>query len=106
MQPISCAQAEYQNKKKLTRCERFLAQTNTLMPWQRLIGALSPSYFPHSAGKRGRPPIGLEWMLRLYDVTMAGPLVRDDDKRVYGDAGTVQPTRAELFIDSQGARQP
>jgi hypothetical protein len=31
-----------------------------------LIEALSPSYFPNSAGKRGRPPIGLERMLRIY----------------------------------------
>ena len=36
------------------------------MPWQRLIDALSPSYFPNAAGKRGRPPIGLERMLRIY----------------------------------------
>jgi IS5 family transposase len=37
-----------------------------LVPWQRLIDALSPSYFPNAAGKRGRPPIGLERMLRIY----------------------------------------
>jgi IS5 family transposase len=37
-----------------------------LVPWQRLIDALSPSYYPNSAGKRGRPPIGLERMLRIY----------------------------------------
>jgi len=36
------------------------------VPWQRLIDALSPSYFPNAAGKRGRPPIGLERMLRIY----------------------------------------
>lgn len=36
------------------------------MPWQRLIDALSSSYFPSAAGKRGRPPIGLERMLRIY----------------------------------------
>ena len=36
------------------------------MPWQRLIDALSPSYCPNAAGKRGRPPIGLERMLRIY----------------------------------------
>jgi len=66
MKQISFAQAEHQNKKKVTRRERFLAQMNALVPWQRLIDALSPSYFPNSAGKRGRPPIGLERMLRIY----------------------------------------
>ncbi|GED47304.1 MULTISPECIES: IS5 family transposase [Halomonadaceae] len=66
MKQISFAQAEHQNKKKVTRRERFLAQMESLVPWQRLIDALSPSYFPNAAGKRGRPPIGLERMLRIY----------------------------------------
>jgi IS5 family transposase len=66
MKQISFAQAEHQNKKKVTRRERFLAQMEALVPWQRLIDALSPSYYPNSAGKRGRPPIGLERMLRIY----------------------------------------
>ncbi len=39
---------------------------DALVPWQRLIEALSPSYFPNAAGKRGRPPIGLARMLRIY----------------------------------------
>ena len=66
MKQISFAQAEHQNKKKVTRRERFLTQMEALVPWQRLIDALSPAYFPNAAGKRGRPPIGLERMLRIY----------------------------------------
>ena len=66
MKQISFAQAEHQNKKKVTRRERFLAQMEAMLPWQRLIDALSPAYFPNAAGKRGRPPIGLERMLRIY----------------------------------------
>lgn len=66
MKQISFAQAEYQNKKKITRRERFLAHMETLVPWQRLIGALSPAYFPNAVGKRSRPLIGLERMLRIY----------------------------------------
>jgi IS5 family transposase len=65
MKQISFAQAEHQNKKKVTRRERFLAQMDVVVPWQRLIEALSPSYFPNAAGKRGRPPIGLARMLRI-----------------------------------------
>jgi transposase, IS5 family len=66
MKQISFAQAEHQNKKKVTRRELLLAQMDALVPWQRLIDALSPSYFSNSAGKRGRPPIGLERTLRSY----------------------------------------
>lgn len=64
--PSAGAQAEYPNKRKITRRERFLARMDALVPWQRLIEALSPFYFPNAAGKRGRPPIGLERMLRIY----------------------------------------
>ncbi len=49
MKQISFAQVEYQNKKKTTRRERFLARMDVLVPWQRLIEALSPSYFPNPA---------------------------------------------------------
>lgn len=66
MKQILFAQAKHQNKKKVTRRERFLVHMESLMPWQRLIDALSPSYFPNAAGKRGRPPIGLARMLRIY----------------------------------------
>ncbi|EWG98248.1 hypothetical protein Q427_31675 [Halomonas sp. BC04] len=66
MKQISFAQVEHQNKKKVTRRERFLAQMDAVVPWPRLIEALSPSYFPNSVGKRGHPPIGLERMLRIY----------------------------------------
>ncbi|MCE9662956.1 IS5 family transposase [Halomonas sp. M5N1S17] len=66
MKQISFAQAEHQNKEKVSRRERFLAQMETLVPWQRLTDALSPAYFPNAAGKRGRPPIDLERMLRIY----------------------------------------
>jgi len=35
----------------------------SLVPWSRMIAAVEP-YYPK--GKRGRPPIGLERMLRIY----------------------------------------
>lgn len=50
----------------MTCLERFPAQMDALVPWQRLIGALSPPYFPNSAAKPSCPPIDLERMLRLY----------------------------------------
>ncbi len=66
MKQISFAQTEYQNKKKVIRRELFLAQMEALVPWQKLIEALLPSYFPNAPGKRGRPPISLERMLWVY----------------------------------------
>ncbi|MGT2452701.1 IS5 family transposase [Cupriavidus basilensis] len=60
---ISFAEAESHGKKRVTRRQRFLAEMETVVPWSRLIAAVEP-YYPK--GKRGRPPIGLERMLRIY----------------------------------------
>lgn len=62
----SFAQAEYERKKKRTRREIFLEKMERVVPWSRLVGVIEPHY-PKS-GKRGRPPIGLERMLRMYFV--------------------------------------
>ena len=59
----SFSQAEYAGKKKQTRRDRFLAEMEQVVPWARLVDRLRPFY---PKGERGRPPIGLEQMLRLY----------------------------------------
>ena len=63
-QQTSFAQAEYRAKKKLTRRDIFLAKMEQMMPWSRLLAVVEPHY-PKS-GKRERPPIGIEHMLRMY----------------------------------------
>lgn len=63
---VSFAQAEYDKKKKRTRREIFLEKMEQVVPWSRLMEVIEPHY-PKS-GKRGRPPIGLERMLRMYFV--------------------------------------
>ena len=63
-QQMSFAQAEYRAKKKLTRRDIFLAKMEQVVPWSRLLAVVEPHY-PKS-GKRGRPPIGIERMLRMY----------------------------------------
>jgi IS5 family transposase len=61
----SFAQADYASKKKLTRRDKFLAEMELVVPWARLVERLRPLY---PKGERGRPPMGLERMLRLYFV--------------------------------------
>ena len=63
MQQISFSQMEYAGKKRITRRERFLGEMERVVPWSALLEVLEP-YYPK--GKRGRPPIGLERMLRVY----------------------------------------
>lgn len=60
----SFSQAEYAGKKKQTRRDLFLAEMQTVVPWVRLIAVIEPHY-PKS-GRRGRQPIGIERMLRMY----------------------------------------
>lgn len=62
-QQTSFAQSEYARKKKTTRREKFLGQMEQVVPWARLVALVVPHY---PAGKRGRPPVGIERMLRLY----------------------------------------
>lgn len=68
MKQTSFSQAEYAGKKRITRRDKFLAEMEQVVPWSRLLDALSPSYYPDSRGRRGRPPVPLERMLRLYFV--------------------------------------
>ena len=66
LKQISFAQAEYAAKRKTTRRDRFLAEMEIVVPWARLLEALCPHYYPTAGQGPGRPPLGLERMLRLY----------------------------------------
>ena len=62
-QQPSFAQAEFADKKKITRREKFLTRMEALLPWAKLLAVIQPFY---PKGERGRPPLGLERMLRVY----------------------------------------
>ncbi len=64
MKQTSFSDVEFASKKKLTRRERFLAEIEAATPWPALVAVLLP-YYPKGDG-RGRPPMGLERMLRMY----------------------------------------
>jgi len=59
----SFSRAEFAIKKKTTRREKFLMRMEALIPWTKLLTVIEPFY---PKGERGRPPIGLERMLRIY----------------------------------------
>ena len=54
---------EYSRRKKRTQKEKFLQEMNEIIPWTEWINKIEP-YYPK--GKRGRPPRGIEVMLRMY----------------------------------------
>jgi len=53
----------WENKGKKTRREQFLAEMDAIIPWKQLVRLIEPHY--PKAGN-GRPPLGLEKMLRIY----------------------------------------
>ncbi|WP_018939124.1 IS5 family transposase [Thioalkalivibrio sp. AKL3] len=63
MSQRSFSDLEYSAKRKQTRRDRFLGEIDAITPWAALVEAIEPHY---PKGKRGRPPIGLERMLRMY----------------------------------------
>src|SRR3982751_3283180 len=87
----SFAEAEYAGQKKQTRRDKFLADMEAVVPWSRLVARLAPLY---PKGERGRPPIPLERMLRVYFVQqwygLADEAVEDalyDSQALRGFAG-------------------
>jgi len=54
---------EYSVRKRKTKREKFLDIMNEIIPWEEWVEYITP-YYPQ--GKRGRPPKGIERMLRMY----------------------------------------
>jgi IS5 family transposase len=63
MHQRSFAEMEFEGKRKVTRRERFLGAIEAVTPWAELAEQIEP-FYPKGGG-RGRPPIGLQRMLRM-----------------------------------------
>jgi IS5 family transposase len=59
----SFATLAYEGKKKQTRKEKFLGEMERIIPWKELTDQIKPHY---PKGENGRPPMGVEKMLRIY----------------------------------------
>jgi IS5 family transposase len=58
------AEVTFEQYHKSTRRERFLDEMNRVVPWAELVTVIEPVY-PKADGP-GRPPVGVERMLRLH----------------------------------------
>jgi IS5 family transposase len=63
MRQMSFSSIGFEVHHKPTRRERFLAEMDPVVPWSSLCALIEPHY---PSGERGRPPIGIERMLRIY----------------------------------------
>jgi IS5 family transposase len=63
MRQMTFSDSGFEVHNKQTRRQRFLAEMDSIVPWQKLCRLIEPHY---PKGERGRPPIGTERMLRVY----------------------------------------
>lgn len=60
----SFADVEYGNRRRRTRRDEFLAMMQEVIPWEEWTGLIVPFY--PTTGRRGRQPVPVETMLRMY----------------------------------------
>jgi hypothetical protein len=99
MKQTTFASLAFERKKKQTRHERFLKEMDAVAPWSALLAVIEPHY--PASGRRGRPPIALATMLRIYFMQPGSPVgwaersdaQRSDESQPLGIAfGSAQPT--------------
>ena len=91
------ASVAWSQKGKVTRRERFLAEMDAVIPWDRLTALIEPHY--PKAGD-GRQPLGLEKMLRIYFMqqwfNLSDPQAEDS---IYDSESMRRFARVELAED-------
>jgi len=64
MRQKTFADCDFEQYRKPTRRELFLAEMNEIIPWRELSEVIEP-FYPKPEGA-GRPPVGIERMLRIH----------------------------------------
>ena len=64
MRQQTLAEEGFEKYRKPTRREQFLNEMDRVIPWAELSAVIEPFY--PKAGGRGRPPVGVERMLRIH----------------------------------------
>lgn len=63
MSQLTFTDCEYSSRPRSTKREQFLLQMDKIIPWNVWVDKIKP-YYPQ--GKRGRKPVSIETMLRMY----------------------------------------
>ena len=62
---MSLGVAGFKRKTKRTRKREFLDEMNLVVPWAELVALISP-HAPQPRAKGGRPPFGVQTVLRIH----------------------------------------
>ena len=90
--------ARFERYRKPTRRDEFLATMNAIVPWPQLCAVIEPHY-PKGIG--GRPPIGLERMLRIHFVQHWFNLADEACEEALYDSASLR-----RFVDIDLGREP
>src|SRR5499427_1381290 len=90
------ASIAWNQKGKVTRRERFLAEMDAVIPWGRLMARIEPHY---PKARAGRQPLGLEKMLRIYFLQQWFNLSDPAEDAIYDSESMRRFARVELSED-------
>ena len=99
MSQMGFSEMEFAAKKKRTGRERFPDQIEAATPWAWLVSQIEPF---HPKGERGRPPIGIEHMLRMYIVQQCFGLADEATEDAVYDSQSIR-TFVGIDLSREGA---
>lgn len=94
----SFSDMEYKNRKRITKREAFLDVMEQIIPWDRWIALIEPHY---PKGHRGRPPKGIEKMLRMYLLQLWFHLSDEGVEDAVYDSYAMRKFMGLNFLDEQ-----
>jgi len=95
---MTFADMEYNNRKRKTKREKFLDEMDKIIPWSDWVKIIEPSYYK---GKQGRPPRGIELMLRMYLLQIWFKLSDEGVEDAINDSYAMRKFMRINFADSQ-----
>ena len=99
MKRPTLSEIEYARRKRKTKREEFLHIMNEIIPWDEWVAYIVP-YYP--SGKRGRPPMGIEKMLRMYLLQCWFSLSDEGLEDAIYDSYAMRTFMGINFFDEQG----
>ena len=98
MPQITFGDIEYLNHKRKTKRECFLEQMEKVIPWGDWVKLIEAHY---PSGKRGRPPRGIEKMLRMYLMQLWFNLSDEGVEEAIYDSRAMQAFMRINFLEEQ-----
>lgn len=98
MKQQSFCDIEYANRRRKTKREVFLDSMNKIIPWDHWVDIIKPHYYNK---KRGRKPIDIEIMLRMYLMQSWFNLSDEGMEEAIYDSYAMRSFLGINFIDEQ-----